>query len=510
MNAPGIRVRFAPSPTGHLHIGGARTALFNWLYARKTGGAFVLRIEDTDAERSTRASYEAILDAMRWLGLDWDEGPGKDGAYGPYLQSARSVMYTAEAGRLLESGRAYRCFCSPEELDELRREQREQDRAPKYDGRCLRLPADEVERRVARGIPYVLRFRMDPGTTRFFDVVRGKFQFNNDDLDDFVIRKSDGNPTYNFACVVDDARMKITHVIRGDDHLSNTPRQVQLYGALGYRVPKFVHLPMILGSDRARLSKRHGATSVQDYRRMGYDPDALLNYLALLGWSLDGKTEVFTRAALVKKFSLKRVSKNPAAFDEDKLRYINAEHFKRLDPFERVHRVYNKLVEEGIVPPDFEPEEFTVPGNNAGNVESGEEENGRSVIPRVGFIVNVLGNRLTGVADVPKMMRYFFKDDYERDPEAEKKYLCAPEVPGRLERLADALESLCSFGHDDIEGAVRSLADELGIKAGDLIHPCRVTLTGRSVSPDLFAVIQLIGRARSVSRLRERAAALVA
>ncbi|MCH7548766.1 MAG: glutamate--tRNA ligase [Candidatus Krumholzibacteriota bacterium] len=506
MNTGSPRVRFAPSPTGHLHIGGARTALFNWLYARKTGGTFVLRIEDTDAERSTKESYEAILDAMTWLGLDWDEGPGKEGRFGPYLQSARTVVYHNETEKLLESGGAYRCFCTPDELDELRREAIESGRAPKYDGRCRRLPSDEVDDRVARGIAHVVRFRMEPGETKFRDVIRGEFTFNNDDLDDFVIRKSDGNPTYNFAVVVDDAKMEITHVIRGDDHLSNTPRQVAVYRALGYRLPRFAHLPMILGSDKSRLSKRHGAASVQEFRDLGYSPDGLLNYLALLGWSLDGSTEFFTRSTLIDKFSLKRVTKNPAAFDENKLKHINAEHFKRLDPLKKVSFVYRKLVEEKILPADFEVEEYCANGSGAVATLNGEVDPAhKDVIPRLGFIVNVMGNRLGGVTEVPAMLRYFFKDDFERESGAYEKYLSGADSAQLLERLATVLEGLENFSHADIERAVRSLAEELGVKAGDLIHPCRVALTGGAVSPDIFAVVQLLGRAKSVERLRDAA-----
>jgi glutamyl-tRNA synthetase len=493
-------VRFAPSPTGHLHIGGARTALFNWLYARKTGGAFVLRIEDTDAERSTRQSYEAILDAMTWLGLDWDEGPEKGGAHEPYLQSARQVVYNREVERLLAAGRAYRCFCSPAELEELREE------TQRYDGRCRRLPEDEVAERVADGVAHVVRYKMLPGTTKFFDVVRGEFAFDNDELDDFVIRKSDGHPTYNFACVVDDAKMEITHVIRGDDHLSNTPRQACLYKALGYRPPRFAHLPMILGADRARLSKRHGATSVQEFRRMGYSPDALVNYLALLGWSLDGATEVFTRQALVEKFSLKRVSKNPAAFDEDKLRHINAEHFKRLDPLEKTAEIYRRLVQEKVLPPDFEPTEFCetdFEGTVA--LEGVADPAQRRVVTRLGFIVNVMGQRLGGAVDAPARLRYFFKDDFAREPEAAARHLTGRDASDRLERVAKVLSDVEPFCHAGIETAVRGLANALSVKAADLIHPCRVALTGGSVSPDIFAVIQLVGREKSVERLRAAA-----
>jgi glutamyl-tRNA synthetase len=506
MSGGGIRVRFAPSPTGHLHIGGARTALFNWLYARKTGGAMVLRIEDTDAERSTRESYDAILESMEWLGLDWDEGPVKGGPYGPYLQSARSVIYHTEIDRLLADGAAYHCFCTPAELEELRREALEEGKPVKYDGRCRRLPSDETATRLEKNTPYVVRFRLPEGATRFRDIVRGDFEFNNEELDDFVIRKSDGRPTYNFAVVVDDAGMEISHVIRGDDHLSNTPKQVQLYRALGYRLPKFAHLPMILGKDRARLSKRHGATSVQEYKRLGYTADGLVNYLALLGWSLDGKTEIFTRRTLVDKFSLKRVSKNPAAFDQEKLDHINAEHFQRLEPLKKVALIYDRLLLEGVLPPDFHVEEWadSMAADRPGGLDLDEvsDEAFRSEAPRMGFIINVMGNRLRSVSEAPKRLAYFYKDDYPRNEEALKKHLADP---GALSELADVLAGVEPFGRPQIESAVRGLADKLGIKAGELIHPCRVAVTGDEVSPDIFAVIHLLGRSKSVERLKAAA-----
>ena len=501
MSDVGIRVRFAPSPTGYLHIGGARTALFNWLYARKTGGSMVLRIEDTDAERSTEASYSDILEALEWLGLDWDEGPGKDGPYGPYIQSARTVLYNTAVDQLLEEKKAYHCFCKPEEIEELRREALAQKMPVRYDGRCRRLPGDEVAARLVDRIPHVVRFMLPGGVTRFRDVVRGEFEIDNGELDDFVIRKSDGRPTYNFAAVVDDAGMKISHVIRGDDHLSNTPRQVQVYGALGHRVPKFIHLPMILGSDRSRLSKRHGATSVLEYRRMGYTPDGLVNYLALLGWSLDGKTEIFTRSALVDKFSLKRVSKNPAAFDEDKLDHINAEHFVRLEPLEKITLIYDRLSAEGVLPPDFAVEEW---GNPAAG---GAVDPFRSEVTRLGVIINVMGKRLRSVSESPKRLAYFYKDDYEKNGEALKKHLAAEDVSDRMTALADVLDAAEPFDRTGIESAIRNLSDTLEIKTGELIHPCRVALTGDEVSPDIFAVIHLLGRRKSVERLRAAAAA---
>ena len=508
MSGSAVRVRFAPSPTGSLHIGSARTALFNWLYARKTGGTMVLRIEDTDAERSTAESYEAIIEALLWLGLDWDEGPIKGGAYGPYLQSARSVLYHNEVERLLASGQAYHCFCTPDELEEVRKEALAAGKPIKYDGRCRLLPAEEVAARVLKKIPHVVRFRVPPGSTRFRDIVRGELEFANEELDDFVIRKSDDRPTYNFAVVVDDVKMKISHVIRGDDHLPNTPKQVLMYRAMGYALPKFAHLSMILGSDRTRLSKRHGATSIQEYRRLGYTPDGLVNYLALLGWSADDKTEFFTRSALIEKFSLKRVTKNPAAFDVEKLDHINSMHFVRLPPLEKVSLVYDRLVSEHIMPPDFRVDEWSEcrAVQEPADAEKISDESFRAEAPRLGVIINVMGQRLRNVAEAATRLAYFYKDDYPRNPDAYGKHLSGPEVPDRLDAVAEALATIETFKRTEIESAVRALADRLGVSAGDLIHPCRVALTGDEVSPDLFAVIHLLGRRKSVERLRKAAA----
>ncbi|MEE9269833.1 MAG: glutamate--tRNA ligase [Candidatus Krumholzibacteria bacterium] len=506
MTESGIRVRFAPSPTGHLHIGGARTALFNWLYARKTGGVFVLRIEDTDAVRSTESSYRAILDAMQWLGLDWDEGPIKDGPCGPYLQSARQVLYHTEAQKLLAEGHAYRCFCTAAELEEMRAEAAENGRPPRYDGRCHNLPADEVDSRVLKKVSHVVRFRMPVGETRIYDIIRGPITFSNEELDDFVLIKSDGRPTYNFAVAVDDAKMKISHIIRGDDHLSNTPKQVLVYKALGYKIPKFAHLPMILGSDRTRLSKRHGAASVQEFRRMGYLPDALVNYLALLGWSLDGKTEFFTRENLVKSFSLKRVVKNPAAFDPDKLNFIDGEHFKKLESMERVALVFDKLAEDGIFPADFQVKEWlSADAHNGGQAARKSVElrspGYRDELPRLAIILKVMGNRLKNLKDASRILAYFYKDDYPIDAHAYDEHLGDPDTAARLTRLAETLAALDPFDRGEIETQVRQLAADLDIPAAQLIHPCRVALTGRSVSPDVFSVIHLLGEEKCVERL---------
>ncbi|UCF04647.1 MAG: glutamate--tRNA ligase [bacterium] len=506
-----IRVRFAPSPTGHLHVGGARTALYNFLYARKTGGTFVLRIEDTDAQRSTRESYEGILRGLRWLGLDWDEGPDMGGEFGPYVQSARSVLYHSDAQRLLDEGKAYRCFCTPEVLEAMKLEAKERKTALKYDGRCRRLKPDDVEERLAGGMPFVVRFMMPAdGEVRFRDIIRGDFTTQNEELDDFVLVKSDGRPTYNFAVVVDDAKMKITHVIRGDDHISNTPRQVHLYRAFDYPLPKFAHLPMILGSDKTRLSKRHGATSIDYYRDKLYLSEAMVNYLALLGWSFDDKRELFSLKALIDKFSLKRISRNPAVFDIDKMEWINAEHFKRLDLVEKTKMVYEVLEREGLIPPAFEvdlsrPVDLKlVPGTESVNEETlqPEERLNSKEFQRLALIINVIGNRLKLLKDVPGKLGYFYRDDYERDEHAIRSHLARPEVPERLNALADDYDTLQYFERDAVEETLRSLADRMEIEAGELIHPCRVALTGGTVSPDIFWVIVLLGKAKTVERLR--------
>ena len=506
-----VRVRFAPSPTGHLHVGGARTALYNYLYARKRGGVFVLRIEDTDAARSTRESYEGILRGLRWLGLEWDEGPDAGGDYGPYIQSARSVLYHSESKRLLDEGKAYYCFCTPDDLEAMKLEAQEKKLPPKYDGRCRRLDREEVERRLAEGVPSVIRFKMPlEGEIRFRDIVRGEFVFSNSELDDFVLIKSDNNPTYNFAVVVDDARMRISHVIRGDDHISNTPRQVHLYLALGYRVPKFAHLPMILGNDRTRLSKRHGATSVDYYRDNHYIPDAIVNYLALLGWSLDGKRELFAKKALIENFSLKKVSKNPAMFDTDKMEWVNAEHFKKLPLLSKTLLVYELLDEMGYLPPDFDVDLSKrvdlklVPGTEplAGTEDRPEERFNEYIFDRIAYIVYILGNRLKLLKDVPDLIGYFLKDDYRRDETAVAAHLADKETVKRLAQLADELEALKFFNYESVEEAVRGLADRLNIQAGELIHPCRVALTGTTVSPDIFHVIVGLGKEKTVERLR--------
>ncbi len=486
VSAP-VRVRFAPSPTGHLHVGGARTALYNWLFARHAKGSFILRIEDTDAARSTDESVRGILQAMQWLGLDWDEGPEAGGPHGPYFQSERRPIYRAAADSLLAAGRAYPCFCSGETLTALREQQQAAGDADQgYDGRCGRLEPAAAAARVAAGEPHAVRLRVPregAGEVVLDDLIRGRSVFKHAVIEDFVLLKSDGLPTYNFAVVVDDHAMGITHVIRGDDHISNTPRHLLLYAALGYPLPKFAHLPMILGADKARLSKRHGASSVQEFERQGILPQAMLNYLALLGWSLDGKTEFFTPKKLVEAFSLKRVGANPAVFDQDKLAWLNGEHFAKLERDEKILGTYRELERAGIELPPL-PE----------------------IRERLGAMILLLGKRLKSFPEAAWSLTHFFRDFPEYDPAAVAERLSGA-AADRLPALADAFAALPAgaFAAPALEEALRGEATRAGLDAGELIHPLRVAVSGRGVSPDIFRLCELLGRERTLARLRGRA-----
>ena len=476
-----VRVRFAPSPTGHLHVGGARTALYNYLFARAHGGTFVLRIEDTDAERSTEESVQAILSGLRWLGLTWDEGPGVGGEHGPYFQSQRRALYLAYAERLLQTGRAYPCYCSPEELEARRQEQLARGEDPRYDQRCRTLsPAVRAARDMTGPSP-ALRFALPaPEEVAWDDVVRGRVSFQSEVLDDFVLMRSDGLPTYNFACVVDDLEMRITHVIRGDDHISNTPRQILLYRALGDPEPVFAHASMILGPDGKRLSKRHGATSVEAFGELGILPESLVNFLALLGWALDGKTELFTLGELERLFTLERVNPNPAVFDTQKLEWINAQHLKRLDEADRVGRVMAFLSTRGHRVADRGPEWCAA-------------------------FVRTLGERLRTLADAEDVGAFALREELRMESAAWDELLARPAAADRLESLAERLQGVAEWTLEAIESATRALATESGVKAGEVIAPARVALTGRTAAPGIFEVIWLLGRERAVSRLRASA-----
>jgi glutamyl-tRNA synthetase len=476
-----VRVRFAPSPTGFLHVGGARTALFNYLFARARGGTFILRIEDTDAARSTDESLAAILEGMRWLGLAWDEGPEAGGERGPYFQSARRELYRRHADELVAKGRAYPCYCTAEELEARRAAQLARGEPPRYDGRCRGLDAAARAQRAAEGRGAALRFALEgQGEVAWDDQVRGRVAFQREVLDDFVLLRSDGFPTYNFACVVDDRSMAISHVIRGDDHISNTPRQILLYDAFGWEPPAFAHVPMILGADGTRLSKRHGATAVAAYRDLGFIPEGMVNFLALLGWSFDGTRELFTLAELEGAFALERVGSNPAVFNLEKLEWMNAQHLKRLPEEERVRRAVAFLEARGHDLANRSPEWRAA-------------------------LVRAIGDRLKTLADAERYGAFALHAEVTFDEAAWAEVRERPEIGPRLEALAETLAADAEFSLASLERGTRGLATRLGIKAGDLMMPARVALTGRKVAPGLFEVMWLLGRERSVARLRAAA-----
>ncbi|TMQ64196.1 MAG: glutamate--tRNA ligase [Candidatus Eisenbacteria bacterium] len=477
-----VRVRFAPSPTGYLHVGGARTALFNYLFARRHRGTFVLRIEDTDQDRNVEAALSGILDGLKWLGLPWDEGPEVGGPFGPYFQSERLPRYAEAAARLLAAGKVYRCFCDPEELKRKREGALARGEPPKYDRTCLRLSQEESVARVAKGEPFALRFLMPEGETSWEDEVRGTVTFQNGILDDLVILRSDQHPTYNFAAVVDDAAMEITHVLRGDDHISNTPRQIQLYAALGTSPPRFGHLPMILGPDGTRLSKRHGAVSVTAFRDDGILPAAMVNFLALLGWAFDGEREMFTMDELVDVFTLDRVSKNPAIFNYEKLDWMNGEYFRALPLSTRAAMVASYLKETGALP------------------ESAVADRGS--LERA---VAAVGDRMKRPRQFLEYAGYLYVDRVEPEAQPWAELVANPHAAARLRKLATVLSEVEPFEHDPIEKVVRGLASSEGVKAGEVIMPARIALTGKKVSPGIFDVMLLLGRERTAKRLRDAA-----
>ena len=459
-----VKVRFAPSPTGFLHIGGVRTALFNWLYAKNHGGKFVLRIEDTDLSRSTEESIEEILESMRWLGLDWDEGP--------FRQTERQGIYSQKVGQLLSAGKAYHCYCTPEELDRKRSEAQKAGNKPKYDGTCRERP-DSPE-----GAPSVIRFKAPiEGTVVVEDLLRGKVVFDIAELDDVIIQRTDGTPTYNFVVVVDDSEMGITHVIRGDDHLSNTPRQCLLYDALDFKRPQFSHISMILGQDKSRLSKRHGATSALAYRDIGCLPDAMINYLARLGWS-HGDQEIFSRDELIKYFSFDSVNTSAAIFDADKLSWVNEQYIQSTPPEELAQHLEPHLVKTAILPEDhgLSPQEIA------------------KVIP-------CLNQRAKTLVEMAEKSAFFFRKEVEFDEKARNKFLTEDARP-LLEKVIVGFSALDNFSAENIETLFKKIVEEEGMKLGKLAQPVRVALTGTTVSPGIFDVILLLGKEETLKRLQ--------
>jgi glutamyl-tRNA synthetase len=464
-----VRLRFAPSPTGYLHVGGARTALFNWLLARRSGGTFILRIEDTDRERSTDAHTQAILGGLTWLGLDWDEGP--------IFQSDGLERHRADALRLLAEGKAYRDFTTADQLkaEAERRGLTEVRRLPRQ--LAEELGEAEAERRASAGEPFAIRFRVPEGETVWTDLVREQVAFANAEIEDLVVLRSGGSPTYNLAVVSDDADERVTHVIRGEDHVSNTPKQILLYRALGHAVPSFGHLPLILGPDGKRLSKRHGATAVQEYEKLGILPDALFNFLALLGWNPGDERELMTRAELISLFSIDRVQKKSAVFDTAKLEWLNGQHLARRSAAELAPQVVARLA--------VDPETWR-----------GRER-------WLEALVDLLKVRARTVEEIAGMAAPYLSDDaFEYDAESVAKHWAKEPavVLDRLERLRERLSAV-AWEHEPLEQVTRSLAEELGLSAGKMIHPLRVAITGRQHSPGMFEVLVLLGRTRSLARL---------
>ena len=488
------RLRFAPSPTGMLHIGGARTALFNWAFARRLGGVFVLRVEDTDPERSTAAYERAILEGLRWLGIEWDEGPDVGGDYGPYRQSDRFPRYAEVARRLEAEGQAYRCFCSAERLTELRERQMAAQETPAYDGRCRELDEAEIARRTEAGESSVLRFRVPEGQTRFRDLIRGDVAFQNADVDDWIMVRSDGSPTYNFVVVCDDTAMGITHVMRGEEHLTNTPKQVLLYTALGLSHPQFAHLPLMLGTDKKKLSKRTGDTALQDYRDKGYPPEAVLNFLCLQGWALDDRTDLFTIEQLVENFDPRDVSKGGAVFDPEKFLWMAGEYVRAESPEQVAERAAPYVVEAGLM-------------------DAAELERRSDWFLAV---VRTEQERIRIYADLPGRMAYLFAadDQVSYQEKAEKNARKQDDPGGLLKAYLEWLEPRLSGGPigdvpaeesvaaDDLREATRGWVQEQGVKFPALFQPLRCALTGHPGGPDLFEVMALLGAEATRSRIR--------
>jgi glutamyl-tRNA synthetase len=474
-----VRVRFAPSPTGYLHVGGARTALYNWLFARHHGGVFLLRIEDTDADRSKPELTTAILESMKWLGLNWDEGP--------FYQSQRLERYREIAGELEHSGHAYPCFCLPEELQAKRAQAEAQKKPWRYDGVCRNLSEHERRERRSAGRPYAIRFCVpDTGQTSFDDQVFGHLEVENQAIEDFVLLRSDGHPTYHLGVVADDIDMHISHVVRGADHLSNTPKQILMYRALAAPEPRFAHLPLILGPDKQRLSKRHGATSVAVYREMRILPEALLNFLALLGWTPPAQKEILSCEEMIREFELTAVSKSNAVFDPEKLAWMNSEYLRHLPPERLLALAEEELRAAGLWQEAFSKEEKQ----------------------RFEVCARLLQTRARSIEDFSRSGRAFFSEEFEYDAEAQKKFWKDASLPALLDELGARLARLQSFDLTQTEACLRALAEEKEVKAGLLINAARVALTGQAVAPGLFEVMTALGQRRVVERLHRAAAYL--
>ena len=476
-----VRVRYAPSPTGNPHIGNIRTAMFNWLFARRHGGQFVVRVEDTDQGRITEGAVDHILDGLEWLGIDWDEGPRVGGPYGPYFQSERLERYNAAAEQLMASGDAYRCYCTPERVAELRKEQARNKQRQGYDSRCRYLSGEEREAYETAGLPSVIRFAMpQSGVTSVEDAIRGHVEWQNELTDDFVLVKTDGFPTYHMAVVVDDHAMAISHVLRAEEWLPSTPRHVQLYRALDLPMPQFGHLPMILGSDRAKLSKRHGATSLMEYRDDGFMPEPLINFMALLGWSLDGETEVMSVDTIRDNFTLERVGKPAAIFDLDKLQWMNGVYIRQMETGE--------LAEQALPFLERDYPETLLPI---------DREYLRRIVP-------LIQERIKTLAEAPEMLRYFFEETLEYEPQSVvQRGMDVPGTVAALQRAANDLSAVAEadFQNEHLEALLRATGKELELSGRQFFGALRTAITGRTATPPLFEMMEVMGQRRVIGRL---------
>lgn len=475
-----LKVRFAPSPTGPFHIGGARSALFNWLVARHADGTFLVRIEDTDLKRSTKESEENIKDSLKWLGMNWDEGIDVGGPHGPYRQTERLDLYKKEVQRLLDEGKAYYCYCSAEELEKSRKAQLDAGKTPIYDEHCRHLTEEEKAKYEAEGRKPVVRLKVrKDGVFAFDDMVRGHVEFQAAGVGDFIIMKSDGIPVYNFAVVIDDAFMEVTHVIRAEEHLSNTPRQLAIYEALGYKPPKFGHISLILGEDHKKMSKRHGATSVTEYRNMGYLPEAVVNYLALLGWTPKGEQEIFTEEELIKQFSMKRVSSNDAVFDINKLNWINFQYMKKLD----ADQLYDLIVP------------FLV---KAGYVDAAVSEGKKDWLKKVIWFMK---DHIYFAGQAADELRFFFEDMPELTDEDVLAIMKAETSGKLLKAFIEDLKALETFDQAEIKKCFNACMKAQGIKGKAAYEPTRIALTGVTQGPGMFEMMELFGREKTMDRL---------
>jgi len=476
-----VRVRFAPSPTGKVHAGNIHTAIFDYLLARHTGGTFILRIEDTDVGRKEEGAVEHMMEALKWLGLDWDEGPGIGGPYAPYYQSQRLPFYKEAVEKLVAQGDAYYCYCSPERLETMRKEQEARKQPTGYDRACRNLTSEQRKAKEAEGIKPVVRFKVPlEGHTDFHDLIYGDITFEYKNIDDFVMLKSDGYPTYHLANVVDDTAMKITHVIRGEEWISSTPRHLLMYKAFGYTPPVYVHMPMIVGADRAKLSKRRGAISILEYRDMGYLPEALFNFLVLIGWSLDDKTEILTHQQIVENFSLERMGKNAAAFNQEKLDWMNGVYIRNLNPDELTDRLM-PFLDKYLRPEVKRPLD----------------------VDYIKQIVPLIKERIITLKDAADYASFFFVDELQYDLAkfVDKKTDTAMTLKA-LKSAEEKLIPLVNFDKDQLESALRALAEELGIKAGQLFNPLRVAITARDATPPIFETMAALGKERCLKRIQ--------